>query len=101
MQAVGAVTNQQGRFRERYEFIPRARCGIYHNIENKNALPSMTAFFYICEYFNISPKEFFDDKNSYPEQIKELVDDLLILDTEQIAYLRPIIKELKKVKGIR
>jgi len=75
--------------------------GYINNIENKNALPSMTAFFYICEYFNISPKEFFDDKNSYPEQIKELVDDLLVLDAEQIAYLRPIIKELKKVKGIR
>ena len=30
-----------------------------NNIENGKALPSMNVFFYICDYFNISPQEFF------------------------------------------
>ena len=31
--------------------------GYINNIENKNNLPSMTAFFYICEYLNIEPRD--------------------------------------------
>ena len=31
-----------------------------NRIESKKMLPSMSVFFYICEYFGISPKEFFD-----------------------------------------
>lgn len=30
------------------------------NIENDYAYPTMTVFFAICEYFDITPKEFFD-----------------------------------------
>ena len=34
--------------------------GYIHNIESGNSKPSMTGFFYICEYLNITPSEFFD-----------------------------------------
>ena len=34
--------------------------GYINNIENKKNLPSMAAFFYICEYLEVSPQEFFD-----------------------------------------
>lgn len=30
-----------------------------NRIENQKMLPSMTVFFYICEYFEISPHDFF------------------------------------------
>ena len=30
-----------------------------NKIENKRTLPSMTGFFYICDYLNITPQEFF------------------------------------------
>ena len=30
-----------------------------HKIENGTALPSMMGFFYICEYLNIEPSDFF------------------------------------------
>lgn len=33
--------------------------GYINNIENKKNLPSMAAFFYICDYLEISPQEFF------------------------------------------
>ena len=31
-----------------------------NKIENKRTLPSFSGFIYICEYFNITPAEFFD-----------------------------------------
>ena len=57
------------------------------NITSGKALPSMSEFLYICEYFNITPKEFFDEDSKNPELINELVsisnglnnDDLLVL----------------------
>ena len=57
------------------------------NITSGKVLPSMSEFLYICEYFNITPKEFFDQESKNPELINELVsisnglsnDDLLVL----------------------
>ena len=57
------------------------------NITSGKALPSMSEFLYICEYFNITPKEFFDQESKNPELINKLVsisnglsnDDLLVL----------------------
>ena len=31
-----------------------------NKIENKKSLPSLKGLFYICEYFKITPQEFFD-----------------------------------------
>lgn len=42
-----------------------------NNIENGKALPSMTGFFYICEYLNITPGEFFDAENKNPEKFRK------------------------------
>ena len=33
--------------------------GYVNAIENQNVLPSMSAFFYICQYLKITPCEFF------------------------------------------
>ena len=41
-----------------------------NQIENKKALPSLQGLFYICEYFGITPQQFFDDGNAYPVQIR-------------------------------
>ena len=42
--------------------------GYINNIENKNNLPSMTVFFYICTYLDVTPKEFFDFDNANPKE---------------------------------
>ena len=34
-----------------------------NRIESKKMLPSMSVFFYICDYLGITPKEFFDIEN--------------------------------------
>ena len=67
-----------------------------NNIENGKALPSMTVFFYICEYFNISPQEFFSYENSNPEKTKQLEYDLHLLTDNQLNIVIDLVKEFTK-----
>ncbi|MBE7062536.1 MAG: helix-turn-helix transcriptional regulator [Ruminococcaceae bacterium] len=67
-----------------------------NNIENGVAFPSMTVFFYICEYLNITPAEFFDTASSNPTKEKELLSELKGLRTEDMDALIALAKSLKK-----
>ena len=67
-----------------------------NNIENGKALPSMTVFFYICEYFNISPQEFFSYENPNPEKTKQLEYDLHLLTDNQQNIVISLVKEFTK-----
>lgn len=67
-----------------------------NKIENGKAFPSMQVFFYICEYFNITPKDFFDAENHNPVILDELLNDMKVLTNNQIACIAYIIKELKR-----
>jgi len=67
-----------------------------HSIVSGKALPSMTEFLYICKYFGISPKDFFDDVTSNPVLIQAVVNDLKKLNENQIVNIHEIIKVLKK-----
>lgn len=69
-----------------------------NRIENKKALPSLAVFFYICDYFEISPKEFFDEGNPYPKQISELVEDLKKLDADSLEHIASVVRDLTKRK---
>lgn len=67
--------------------------GSYINrIENKNAFPSMQAFFYICEYLHISPKDFFDIEMPCPEKLNEIIEELQKLDDVQLSAVLAVIK---------
>lgn len=70
--------------------------GSYINrIENKQDLPSMQAFFYICEYFQISPQEFFDESNLAPAKINQIVEGSKTLDEFQLDAVIAVIKGLQ------
>lgn len=66
-----------------------------NKIENKKSLPSMTGFFYICEYLNVPPKDFFDDEVSFPTKLNSLMSELKKLSDDQLEHLLAIIKDLK------
>ena len=70
--------------------------GYINKIEAGYSMPSMTGFFYICDYFRITPKEFFDDNVNYPILIKELLNDLNGLNDKQLENISAIIKDMKK-----
>lgn len=70
--------------------------GYINNLENKHNLPSMAAFFYICEYLKISPMDFFDFGNPVPEKLNDVIADLKALSPKQLDGIATVIKELRK-----
>lgn len=70
-----------------------------NRIENKHSFPSMQTFFYICEYLEITPQDFFNTESENPGLIKEWIQILKDLDSSQIENLTAIAKGLQKNKG--
>lgn len=64
-----------------------------NKIENKHTLPSFTGFLYICEYFGITPQEFFSD-NSSPQKTNKLLIELEKLTPEQTDHILQIVKDI-------
>ncbi len=69
-----------------------------NNIENKKSLPSMQAFFYICDFLGVTPQEFFDEGNPHPETLREFMAEAMKLDTESIGFLLGLMKKLNNTK---
>lgn len=68
--------------------------GYINNIETGKALPSMHGFFYICEYLNVSPQEFFDMESSQPEKVRLLCEKLNKLTTQQLESLDTLVSAI-------
>ncbi len=69
--------------------------GYINNIENGINLPSMNTFFYICDYFKISPMEFFDTENRNPAKSNELIEAVKGLSNEKLENLIALARNLK------
>lgn len=69
-----------------------------NNIENKKSLPSMQAFFYICEYLGVTPQEFFDEGNLYPDVLCDFIAEAKKLDSQSMEYLLGIMRKLNEAK---
>lgn len=70
--------------------------GSYINhIENRKMLPSLTVFFYICDFFDITPQEFFDEDEDSTMKMVQLRRDLRQLDSETLDHIAAIVKKLK------
>lgn len=67
-----------------------------NNIECGKNLPSMTVFFYICDYLGIEPKDFFDTSSTNPTKANELFEIIKQLNNEQIENLIALAKGLRK-----
>ena len=65
-----------------------------NQIENRKALPSLQGLFYICEYFGITPKQFFDEGNAYPVQLERLLEDMKKLDAQTLEHISAIVKKI-------
>lgn len=70
--------------------------GYINNIETGKAFPSMTCFFYICDYLGISPMEFFDFDAPRPKEVNMLCRDLNKLSESQFKNIREIVSDLAK-----
>ena len=68
--------------------------GYINNIETGKSMPSLSGFFYICDYLNITSRDFFDDGNEYPEQLRAVFQDMQKLSPEQLQNIHAIVKGL-------
>ncbi|MBR4224354.1 MAG: helix-turn-helix transcriptional regulator [Oscillospiraceae bacterium] len=68
--------------------------GYINSIETGKSLPSMSSFFYICEYLGVTPKEFFDTDNNSPALVSELYEDIKKLDYKQLQALTTIVSSM-------
>lgn len=69
--------------------------GYINNIENGVNYPSMTMFFYICDYLGVSPKEFFDTEQANPTKTREILTAANRLNDEQLDHLIAIMKDMR------
>lgn len=69
--------------------------GYINNIENGINYPSMTVFFYICDYLGVTPREFFDTEIPNPTKCQELLSAAKRLNNEQLDLLISIANGLK------
>jgi len=65
-----------------------------NKIENKRTLPSMAGFIYICEYFGITPQEFFNVESPAPQKSREVMSELEKLTASQADHVMLIIKDI-------
>lgn len=69
-----------------------------NRIENKLAFPSMQCFFYICEYLEITPMEFFNTEVKNPSKINQVIAKVQTLSDEQIDLIIAVSDALQKNK---
>ena len=50
--------------------------GYINTIENGKSFPTMMSFFYICEFLNVSPQEFFTTSIDNPSKVRQLMEKL-------------------------
>ena len=62
-----------------------------NHIENGQALPSMQGFFNICEYLRITPMEFFEYDNRFPNQYHSILSNLKELNYEETKCINTVI----------
>ncbi len=67
-----------------------------NSIEIGKASPSLQGFFYICDYLEITPKQFFDLDSQNPTKLDSIVADLKKLDDRQLETISALVKGLIK-----
>lgn len=65
-------------------------------ISSGRALPSMTEFLAICDYLEVSPKDFFDESNPNPPLTEEINNKIKGFSDSDLMLLISIINRFQK-----
>ena len=68
--------------------------GYVYNISSGKALPPLKEFFAICDYFDLAPRQFFDDSSPNPELIQKAVNGMKQLSESDQLMILGIINRL-------
>lgn len=66
------------------------------SISSGKALPSLTEFLYICDYLNISPKDFFDTELTNPLLVSQALEGLKQLAPDDLQTIINLIERFNK-----
>ena len=70
--------------------------GYVYNISSGKALPPLKEFFAICDYFEITPQQFFDESTLHPELIQKAITGMEQLDESDLLMLLGFINRMLK-----
>ena len=70
--------------------------GYIYNISSGKVLPPLKEFFAICDYFQITPQQFFDDSIENPELIQKALDGIKQLNESDIQILLVLINRMRR-----
>ena len=68
--------------------------GYIQSITSGRTLPSISAFLEICEYFEITPLEFFDPSISNPPLFQAVINDVKTLSENDLLLLSLVLKRI-------
>lgn len=68
--------------------------GYIYNISSGKAIPPMKEFLSICDYFEITPQQFFDTSSQNPELIQKAVEGMEQLEESDLLMLLGFISRL-------
>lgn len=69
-----------------------------NRIENRKSLPSLQVLFWICDYFGITPQQFFDEGTAYPAELADLMEEIKKLDKASFDLVAELVKKLNNQK---
>ena len=93
---VAALRNQKGVSARDMSLTLGQSESYINKIENRRTLPSMTGFFYICEYFGLTPEEFFCVDAAAPFAEQALLEELRKLSPEHAEHILQLVRDLNK-----
>lgn len=69
--------------------------GYVQSISSGKAMPSMSGFFNICDYFGITPVEFFDTDIKEPNLLNDVMNTLKSLNEDDLLLIKEIAQRLQ------
>ncbi len=73
--------------------------GYIQRISSGKSVPSLPEFLYICDYLDVTPKEFFDTETNEPAQVHFLLEQTRNMDADDLDMLILIAKWINSKKG--
>lgn len=70
--------------------------GYVYNISSGKALPPLREFLAICDYFDITPQQFFDEGTKNPELVQKAISGIRQLNDDDLLILLGIINRFLK-----
>ncbi len=69
--------------------------GYIQSISSGRSMPSISEFLYMCEYFGVTPREFFDSEMDNPALIQQAVDIMKSMSDDDLQAVIALLLRFK------